>query len=124
MGRSYFGDINGKFWFAVQGSDAADRFGVTGIQPTELYYYFDEGNLEDIESELKIIEDELGTYRTKMIEFFKSNQWYTDEDLVKYLDLPQDKVKYLLSEYADYGLGMKIKECILANGSCKFTAEY
>ena len=28
MGRYYNGDINGKFWFAVQNSNCADRFGL------------------------------------------------------------------------------------------------
>ena len=27
MGRYYSGDINGKFWFALQSSNAASRFG-------------------------------------------------------------------------------------------------
>ncbi len=31
MGRYYSGDIEGKFWFAVQSSYAADRFGVIMI---------------------------------------------------------------------------------------------
>ena len=124
MGRYTSGDIEHKFWFAVQNSDAADRFGVTGVEPSELYYYFDEGNLDDVEAELKVIKKQLGTYRTKMNKFFKSNQWYTDEDLVKHLDIPEDKVKKLLKDYADYELGMKIRECILVNGCCEFTAEY
>ena len=33
MGRYYNGDIEGKFWFAVQSSDCADRFGSIGEQP-------------------------------------------------------------------------------------------
>ncbi len=124
MGRDISGDINHRLWFAVQNSDAADRFGVTGVEPSELYYYFDEGNLDDVEAELKVIKKQLGTYRTKMNKFFKSNQWYTDEDLVKHLGIPEDKVKKLLKDYADYELGMKIRECILVNGCCEFTAEY
>ena len=51
MGRYTSGDIEHKFWFAVQNSNAADRFGVTGVQPEELYYYFDNGNLDDVEEE-------------------------------------------------------------------------
>ena len=124
MGRYTSGDIEHKYWFAVQYSDAADRFGVTGVEPSELYYYFGEGNLGDVEAELKVIEEQLGAYRTKMIEFFKSNQWYTDEDLIKYLDLPSDKVRNLLKDYADYELGRKIRDCILENGYCEFRAEY
>ena len=33
MGRWYSGDVEGKFWFGIQDSNAADRFGVTGHQP-------------------------------------------------------------------------------------------
>ena len=40
MGRYYSGDIEGKFGFAIQNSNAADRFGVTGQTPNFLEYYF------------------------------------------------------------------------------------
>ena len=100
MGRWYSGDIEGKFWFAVQNSDAADRFGVTGVQPEELYYYFDKGNLDDVEEELKVIRKQLGKHRTKMNEFFKSNGSYLDEALAQYLGVSVDKAKTLLSDYA------------------------
>ena len=124
MGRYYSGDIEGKFWFAVQNSDAADRFGVTGVEPSELYYYFDRGNLDDVEEELKVIKNQLGKYRTKMNEYFNSKGSYTDEDLAQYLGLPLDKTKQLLNAYADYELGMKIRKSILETGQCEFTAEY
>ena len=38
MGRYYNGDIEGKFWFAVQSSDDADYFGVEGQRPEMLEY--------------------------------------------------------------------------------------
>ena len=41
MGRYYNGDIEGKFWFAVQSSDDADFFGQQG-EARFLNYYFDE----------------------------------------------------------------------------------
>lgn len=40
MGRYYSGDIEGKFWFAVQSSNAADRFGVSGNEPNFIQYHF------------------------------------------------------------------------------------
>ena len=40
MGRYYSGDIEGKFWFAIQSSDDADYFGVEGVS-NYLGYYFD-----------------------------------------------------------------------------------
>ena len=53
MGRYYYGDIEGKFWFAVQSSDAADRFGVIGEEPHYLEYDFTEDDLEEVEEELE-----------------------------------------------------------------------
>jgi len=58
MGRYYDGDISGKFWFGVQSSDAADRFGVKGQIDKELAedfgeecaplcYYFKEEHLRN-----------------------------------------------------------------------------
>ena len=123
MGRYTSGDLEFKYWFAVQSSDAADRFGVTGVQPEELYYYFDRGNLDDVEEELKVIKNQLGKHRTKMKEFFKTRGSYSDKDLANYLGIPENKAKELLSAYADYELGMKIRKCILENGQCEFTAE-
>ena len=123
MGRYTSGDLEFKFWFAVQPSNAADRFGVTGVQPEELYYYFDRGNLDDVEEELNVIKKQLGKHRTKMKEYFKSKGSYSDEDLANYLGISENKAKELLSSYADYELGMKIRKCILENGQCEFTAE-
>jgi hypothetical protein len=57
MGRYYSGDIEGKFWFALQDSDAADRFGVEGDQPNYITYYFDEDNLETESLPLFTIKD-------------------------------------------------------------------
>ena len=57
MGRYYNGDIEGKFAFGIQSSKAADRFGVEGEPPDELYYYFSEDNLDSIVKELNRIED-------------------------------------------------------------------
>ena len=40
MGRYYYGDIEGKFMFAVQSSDAGERFGAyeTPQEPTSIDY--------------------------------------------------------------------------------------
>ena len=41
MGRYYWGDIDGKFAFAIQSSNDADFFGVQGYQPEQLQYNFE-----------------------------------------------------------------------------------
>jgi len=118
MGRYYSGDIEGKFWFALQDSDAADRFGVTGEQPSTLSYYFDEDNLEDVELEIKNIEESLGDKLQLIEKFFEDNNGWNDKKLED-AGITQEE----LSEYADLGLGKKIRDCIKENGSCQFDAE-
>ena len=123
MGRWYSGDVEGKFWFGIQDSNAADRFGVIGHQPQELYYYFDQEDLPGIKQELKNIEDKLGNNLVLMNKFFEENTSYTDEKLAEYLNVDEKEAKNLLSEYADYDLGLKIAEAVRTTGQCEFTAE-
>jgi len=118
MGRYYTGDIEGKFWFAVQSSDAADRFGVTGEQPNELQYFFYEEHLVEIEEEIKNIQDSLGD-KLKIIEdFFEKNNGYTDA-MLNQVKITREE----LSEYADLKLGIKIRDHIKDFGQCSFQAE-
>lgn len=122
MGRYYSGDIEGKFWFAVQSSTCADRFGSTG-ETTHLTYSFSKEQLWEIEDELKRIENRLGDSLKKLEEFFADKGCYDYEELADYLGLDLNKTKFFLSEYADYGLGIKIRDCVKEQGYCSFEAE-
>lgn len=118
MGRYYSGDIEGKFWFAIQSSNAADRFGQQGYEPNFIQYHFEEEDLEAVETEIKAIEEKLGD-KLKVIEkFFASRDFYNDKDL-EVAGITSDE----LSEYADLKLGIKIRDCIKENGVCSFDAE-
>ena len=123
MGRYYYGDIEGKFWFAVQPSDAADRFG--GYY--HLSYDFDEDTLPTVEEELEKILNNLGEYKKKMDDYFEErcakNSGYTPEELAEVLGVSLEKCEGLLRDYADYGLGIKIRDAIKEHGSCQFDAE-
>ena len=118
MGRYYSGDIEGKFWFALQSSNCADRFGVSGYQPEVLNYYFDEDNLEYVEQEIANIESNLGDKLKIIDDFFDKNNSYNDDTLAEVGISKQE-----LSEYADLGMGRKIRDCIKENGQCEFEAE-
>jgi hypothetical protein len=118
MGRYYNGDIEGKFWFAVQSSTAAKRFGGEMYSPSYVEFYFDENDLPSINEELGEIEDKLGPMKQKMDAFFKDNKGYNDQML---LDAGIDHK--MLEDYADFGLGIKIRDCVMAQGECKFEAE-
>lgn len=116
MGRYYNGDINGKFWFGLQSSNAADRFGSTG-SPSDINYYFDEDDIESVSNELNRILDNLGTQFSVIENFFAENNGYNDEMIKGKFTIKE------LSEYADYKLGEKIHNHLLENHSCQFSAE-
>lgn len=118
MGRYYSGDIEGKFWFAVQSSNAASRFGGIESEPSYIDYYFDENQLEEVEAEIKNIEDSLGNKIQILENFFKENNGYTDVSINK-LGVSMHELK----EYADLKLGIKIRDCIKESGQCSFQAE-
>jgi len=119
MGRYYDGDIEGKFWFGLQSSNAADRFGVIGQPPEYLEYYFDEDNLEDCENEIKLIEEKLGDNLALLDEFYDVNSVDKPEltTIVKQMD------ESIISDYADLILGRKIRDHIKSFGDCNFNAE-
>ena len=123
MGRWCSGDIDHKLWFAVQDSDAADRFGVTGHQPQELYYYFDEESLPGIYQELSNIATNLGSNLILLHKFFEENDSYSDEKVAEYLNVEPNAIQKILKDYADYELGLKIADAVQSTGQCEFTAE-
>ena len=123
MGRYYSGDIEGKFWFAIQSSDAADRFGIRGETPNYLTYSYMEEDLEGVQKELKRIEEKRGEVFKKLDEFFEENDGYSDKKLATHLKVSEDDLRDILSDYADYELGKKIEKCIIENGICEFEAE-
>lgn len=121
MGRHYYGDIEGKCWFGVQSSDWADRFG----GEKRLSYDFDVecGALEYVNDELAFIENKLGSVLEKLDKFFDENSSYSDKRLAEYLGMTEDKMRYCLSDYADYKSGLQIKECLEREGRCQFEVE-
>ena len=123
MGRDYSGSISGRFWATVQNSDAADRFGVIGHQPEELYYYFDIASLPEVYQELSNIATNLGSNLILLHKFFEENDSYSDEKVAEYLNVEQDAMQKMLKDYADFELGLKIANAVQTTGQCEFTAE-
>jgi hypothetical protein len=129
MGRYYNGDIDGKFWFAVQSSDDADFFGVQG-EARFLNYYFDEDNKKDVHKGILECDKHLGKYKKLLDDFFNNRDSYNDEMLTEYLNEKEKphnhseyEVKSHLEWYARLLLGRKIYNCILKHGECNFEAE-
>ena len=129
MGRYYHGDIEGKFWFAVQSSNDADFFGVEG-EPTYLNYYFNDQDKDKVHEGIVKLDKSLGRYKKLLDEFFESREGYNNEQLTKFLDEKnhphchsEEEVKVYLKLYARLHLGNKIYDCILDKGYCNFEAE-
>ena len=127
MGRYYTGDIEGKFAFGVQSSNAADRFGVIGQTPNFIEYYYNEDDLEKLQEELKNIEDAFGEHKTALKTYFDLYKTQDDAPLSFHSYIQEGSLPELtdnqLSEYYDYVLGRKILDCIKETGSCTFDAE-
>jgi len=122
MGRYYSGDIQGKFWFAVQSSDDASFFGGKVQEPNHIDYYFETDHIPEIKVGLERCKNALRGYKTKLDKFFKSNEWYNDKMLIE-AGFPAGKIKELLEWYARLGLGEKILKCVKEKGWCEFDAE-
>jgi len=118
MGRYYSGDIEGKFWFGLQPSNAASRFGGEEFEPQYIEYYFNEDDLAKVNEEIDKIITTLGDKKKIIDDFFETNQGYNDKDL-EAIGITQ----YILSEYADLKLGIQIRDKIEASGQCCFQAE-
>lgn len=118
MGRYYSGDIEGKFWFGLQPSNAASRFGGQEFEPQYIEYYFNEDDLAKVDEEIDEIITTLGDKKKIIDDFFKGKISYKDEDLEAI-----GITEYILRDYADLKLGIQIRDCIEGSGQCCFQAE-
>jgi len=131
MGRYYSGDIEGKFWFAVQSSDDASFFGGSedevideeSGQAFELEYFFQTGDLEEINHGIQECMNELGDKKEKLDAFFEKAMGYNDTMVSESLKIDKLEVKPLLEWYARLELGIKIRDCVKEKGQCSFFAE-
>ena len=118
MGRYYNGDVDGKFMFAVQSSDAHTRFGAEELEPAYINYEISRDSYDDIVKELDSIDKGSIERVSKM---FEENNGYNIETQEKYNVTNED-----LSEYADYCLGKQVKDFFDDNPDldyCCFEAE-
>ena len=117
MGRYYSGDIEGKFMFAVQSSDAAERFGAYEADRGYVNYVVPEDSLEEVEEEIKNIESLPGI--ALIDKMFEELNGYRDKDLTVRGISEQD-----MKDWADLRLGRQIRDYIKETGdSCYFQAE-
>lgn len=118
MGRYITGDIEHKLWFAVQNSDDADFFGVTGETPNYLEYYYSEEDLPAVRKGISKCHKALGEDKSKLDKFFEENNGYNNE-MLKDAGIDPSKLEW----YARLELGEKIAKQLEETGECTFEAE-
>lgn len=149
MGRYYFGDIEGKFWFGVQDSDDATFFGVepypiiheseselessdkdsdsSDSEPEydEIAYDFEKEHIELVKKGIEKCKEEIKEYKEKLDTFFDDRNSYNPDELSKSLgpDFEKDKLGTILEWYARLLLGEKILACLYDKGQCHFGCE-
>jgi len=124
MGRYYNGDIEGKFWFAVQSSNDADFFGGYDCSESIVIYEFEEEQTEEVKEGIKKCEDYLGKHKKELDEFFIKNSLYNEKLIVEKTSIEtEERAKDLLKWYARLELGNKILKSLQEKGQCYFEGE-
>ena len=120
MGRFYSGDIEGKFAFAVQPSNAPERFGAEECEPSYIDYYVPPDSVDEVRKEVQSIETEHADQIKRIEKMFDKNKGYNDSTMEKY-----GVTREGLSEYADLRLGRQILKYLEDNPDygCSIQAE-
>jgi len=119
MGRYYNGDIDGKFMFAVQSSDAHERFGAIAEETDYIPYVVYRDSYAETCAELDSIKHKGHIDKVEKM-FACEPEGYNNEIQKKYNVTDED-----LSEYADYQIGIQLKEFFDDNpdlDECRFEA--
>ena len=119
MGRYYNGDIEGKFMFGVQGSDAGERFGAQELESHYVEYCV---NREEYNNIVKTLDEIKSKGHVERVEkMFEKEIGWNDTILEKYGVSRKD-----MEEYADYEMGLQMKEWFDTNDhdTLYFTAEF
>jgi len=133
MGRYYTGDIEGKFWFAVQSTQDGEFFGAME-RNDHTNYIVSHDDYEDgvVAKGLDRCLAALGIWKERLDQFFEDNNGYNDDIMAKYwLDeyqepIDKDIIRTYLEWYARYYLGEKIQTFFEENPNedCYFEAEH
>jgi hypothetical protein len=130
MGRNYWGDIEGKFWYGIQSSDDASFFKEPSLinedddgDEVSLTYSFDESDIELLEEMLEEIDNELGPWKEKIDKFCNLNESFSEDILCKKTGILAENSQSILALYARIKLGNQILDYVKENGECVFECE-
>ena len=119
MGRYYSGDIEGKFMFAVQPSNAPEIFGAEILDSNYVEYWVERDKLPFVKSQIKKLLKEHGDGINRVKKMYKSERGWND-DIKKEYGVTRDDLEH----YANLALGEQIRDYIEENEmDCHITAE-
>lgn len=141
MGRYYSGDIEGKFLFGLQDSDAALRFGGTQLVPDMITIHFDNEELPGVKKELEVLKRDIiarseiylrseRNYVKEAIEELDACEEITDDMAITNHDVLDRLNKgkrdhILMTQVADFMLGIQIRNHLQKDDDfgCAFECE-
>ena len=140
MGRHYDGDIEGKFWFAVQSSDDGEYFGAIDITEENTDSDYHDGfvdyviyfsDIDRVKAGIDLCKRQLRGNYSILNEFFLSNKGYNDEMIIKHyqktrgIHINEGFLREQLTIFARLDFGTQILLYFNENPSedCHFTAE-
>jgi hypothetical protein len=140
MGRYYDGDIEGKFWFAVQSSDDGEYFGALDITEENTDSDYHEGfvdyviyfsDIDRVKAGIDLCKRQLRGNYLILNEFFLSNNGYNDEMIIEHyqktrgIHINEDFLREQLTIFARLDFGTQILLYFNENPGedCHFTAE-
>jgi hypothetical protein len=140
MGRHYDGDIEGKFWFAVQSSDDGEYFGAIDITEENTDSDYHDGfvdyviyfsDIDRVKAGIDLCKRQLRGNYLILNEFFLSNNGYNDEMIIKHyqktrgIHINEGFLREQLTIFARLDFGTQILLYFNENPGedCHFTAE-
>jgi len=140
MGRHYDGDIEGKFWFAVQSSDDGEYFGAIDITEENTDSDYHEGfvdyviyfsDIDKVKAGIDLCKRQLRGNYVILNEFFSSSSGYNDEMIIEHykktrgIHINEGFLREQLTIFARLDFGTQILLYFNENPGedCHFTAE-
>jgi len=140
MGRHYDGDIEGKFWFAVQSSDDGEYFGAIDITEENTDSDYHDGfvdyviyfsDIDRVKAGIDLCKRQLRGNYSILNEFFLSNKGYNDEMIIEHyqktrgIHINEGFLREQLTIFARLDFGTQILLYFNENPGedCHFTAE-
>ena len=123
MSRNYQGDIQGKFWFAVQESTDPAFFGAQSVREEGKTITYQTNDMNACLEGIERCKEELGDAIEKLQKLFQTSNGFTRQQVAEHLQVEELEALRVLKWYARLVLGTKMLASLLEFGRCNIEAE-